>query len=124
MPFGPATIPPPALTPTILSEYSTPELSDLSSLEKGLVNPLSLLPLYGGYLDQFGADFASYLHKEGSPTYHEKTECPSTVRRMRRREQNRESCVPQTQLNSHGPTNCVQQTTALSGPKRIIYKAA
>jgi hypothetical protein len=87
-------IPPQTLTPATFSDYDTPSLSPPLSPEDMLANPLPSLGLDHGSLADFGSEVVSSPQKEESPTSHdEKNECPSTMRRMRRREQNRESYV-------------------------------
>jgi hypothetical protein len=122
---GLGSISPPVVTPTMLSDYGTPSLSPTLSPEEMLVNPLSSLGLDHESLAEFGSDLVPYPQKEESQTnQNEKTECASTVRRMRRREQNRDSYVPLgTQLNPQCRAKCVRQTTPISGPERVVYKA-
>lgn len=91
---GGGSISPPFLTPAMLSDYGTPPLSRSLGLEDTLVSPLSSLGLDCDSLADFASSVASYPPKEEramSPD--EKTGGPSTMRRIRRREQNKESYV-------------------------------
>ena len=90
---GISSIPPPFLTPAMLGDYDTPSLSPSLGPEETLVSPLSSLgPGYDSLAD-FASNVASYPQKEEPATSRdEKTEGPST-RRIRKREQNRESYV-------------------------------
>ena len=82
------------LTSATLSNYNTPSLSPCLGPEDVLANPLSSLGLDHDCLADFGSEVVSSPQKDESPTSQdEKNECPSTMRRMRRREQNRESYV-------------------------------
>jgi hypothetical protein len=91
---GISSISPPFLTPAMPSGYDTPSLSPSLGPEETLVSPLSSLGLGYDSLADFASNMASYPQNEEPATSRdEKTEGPSTMRRIRRREQNRESCV-------------------------------
>lgn len=91
---GVGSILPPFLTPEMLSDYGTPRLNQSLGPEETLASPLSSLGLDYDSLTDFASNVASYPQKE-EPAMRpdEKTEGPSTMRRIRRREQNRESYV-------------------------------
>lgn len=91
---GISSIPPPFLTPAMPSDYVTPSLSPSLGPEETLASPLSSLGLGYDSLADYASNVASYPQKEESATSRDqKTEGPSTTRRIRRREQNRESYV-------------------------------
>jgi hypothetical protein len=91
---GMSSISPPFLTPAMPSDYDTPFLSPSLGPEEMLGSPLSSLGLGYDSLADFASNVASYPQKEEPTTSRdEKTEDPSTTRRIRRREQNRESYV-------------------------------
>jgi hypothetical protein len=95
-PMGPGlgSVQQPVLTPPMLNDYDTLSISPYLSPEDMLVNPLSSLGLEHDSFGDFGSEVMQYPQNEESQTNHEeKLECPSTMRRMRRREQNRESYV-------------------------------
>jgi hypothetical protein len=78
----------------MLSDYSTPSLSPSMGPEEKLLSPLSSLGLDYDSLANFAPNEASYPQKEEPATSrNENTEGPLTMRRIRRREQNRESYV-------------------------------
>jgi hypothetical protein len=94
----------------MLNDYDTPSISPSISPEDMLVNPLSSLGLEPDSFGDFGSEVMSYPQKEELPTNHEeKPECPSTMRRMRRREQNRESYVhPEAPVTIKKRADCVR----------------
>ena len=124
MSSGMGSISPPHLTPTVWSDYGTPSLSPSSSPEENLVNPMSSLGLDPDCLANFESSIMSYPKEEGSlPNRDEKPDCPVTVRRARRREQNRESYVIQEYLDCGAQANRKPQSAPVSGPERHVYKA-
>lgn len=91
---GISSISAPFLTLAMPSDYDTPSLSPSLGPEELLVSPLSSLGLGYDSLADFASNVAPYPQKEEPATSRdEKTEGPSTMRRIRRREQNRESYV-------------------------------
>ena len=93
---GISSISPPFLTPAMPSDYDTPFLSPSLGPKETLVSPLSSLGLDYEFPADLASNVASYPQKEEPTTSRdEKTEGPSTMRRIRRREQNRESYVSQ-----------------------------
>ena len=93
----------------MLSEYGgTGSLSPSSSPEEILVNPLSSLGLEYDSLADFGPNVVSYPQNKDSKTDHNKqSECLATMRRMRRREQNRESFVLHQAHVDFGPQKLI-----------------
>src|SRR4051794_25208302 len=89
---GIGSISAPFLTAAMPSDYSTPSLSPPMEPAETLVSPLFSLGLDYDSLANFALNEASYPQKEAAArSRDENTESPSTMKQMRRREQNRKS---------------------------------